>query len=85
MIKRGKTLSTSISRTKSGINYFLPQLDMSFFDDFKHIISCKKQVGASNLFNFSSSKELFEEKFPPFCGKACKQFLDDSLNIYESQ
>ena len=57
-IERGKKLSVLVSRLNSGLSYFLPQLDMNFADDVKHILSCKKQVGAHSTYYFSTSKEV---------------------------
>ena len=64
------------------MNYFLPQFDMYFADDFKHLLSCKKQVGTNTKFLFSTSKESFEESCKQYCGKVKGNFIGDIYNIY---
>ena len=55
------------------------------FEDFKHILSCKKQMGTSILYYFSTSKEIYEEKYSTHCGKSQKNFMDNAYNIYQTQ
>ena len=70
-----------LNRKSSGISYFLPQFDAVFKDDFKHVISCKKKLGASFEYGISVSQMKFNEDNPLYLGRLYANFTNTVFNL----
>ena len=76
-------INVVINRKASGLNYFLPQFDMVFKEDYKHIISCKKQLGAGFEYLISTSQMNFaSDSSEHFQGKVTANFTNQVFTIY---
>lgn len=82
-IKDYQRLSVVLQRQKSGMSFFLPQMNMIFRNDLRYILSCKKQMGANFEYAISLNSSDFSEKSPAFCGKVVGNFTNSIFNFID--
>lgn len=65
------------------MNFFSPEFDLYFRDDFKHALTAKKVIGPKFHYLISLDKSNTSDKNTPlFCGKIVGDFSSESYSIY---
>ena len=65
-----------------GVDYFFPQLDCVFKDDFCHIISAKKQVSPYFEYSITCTRFDFDISSRGYVGRIIGNFLNDTFNTF---
>jgi len=70
-----------VQREKGGMNYFLPQMNIIFKNDKRHILSCKKQIGTSFEYIISINSTDFAIKNPTYVARLSGNFTNSVFNL----